>query len=187
MISRLRKRIEGGFTLIELMIVVAIIGVLAAVAIPAFMKYIRKSKTTEATEHVKKVYEGARSYFTEEMVGRGAAGQVIAKQFPRTAGTAPALNTCCGTTGAAGGKCAPNPALWTDATWQALKFSVDDPHYYSYSYTASGTEGSSLFTSAANGNLDCDTVYSTFEMVGSIQSDGTITGSAGMFKDNELE
>ena len=48
-----------GFTLIELMIVVAIIGILAAVAIPAFMKYIRRSKTTEALMNVRKMFDSS--------------------------------------------------------------------------------------------------------------------------------
>src|SRR5215470_17101434 len=174
MIQSMTKRLKGGFTLIELMVVVAIIGILAAVAIPAFMRNARKAKTVEATTNVKKLYDGARSYEEEERIGRGTITP-IAKQFPGGTATAPAANSCCGQPG---DKCAPNPGDFTAASdlWSALKFSIDDPHYYWYTYTGSGTGLSSAFTAAANGNLDCDTEYSTFELVGSIQSDGTVTG-----------
>ena len=63
MLSKLRSK--KGFTLIELMIVVAIIGILAAIAIPNFLKFQAKSKQSEAKSNLGAVYTGELSYFGE--------------------------------------------------------------------------------------------------------------------------
>ncbi len=182
MLKKLRSAGQKGFTLIELMIVVAIIGILAAVAIPAFMKYIRRSKTVEATMNIRKLFDSSVSYFEAEHAY--SAGAIIARQFPLTAAWSPALGTC---NAAVGGKCPPNATYWTAATWTALNFSVDDPFYYSYQYTAGGTDSASTFTAEASGDLDNDSSYSLFRRNGSITADNNVTGGAGLYSENDIE
>lgn len=63
MLARISKKREAGFTLIELMIAIAIIGVLAAIAVPAFSNYLARARVSEAIQYAESCKTGYVEFY----------------------------------------------------------------------------------------------------------------------------
>ncbi len=194
-----KSRATKGFTLIELMIVVTILSILASAAIPAFIKYVRRAKTTEAVLNLRKLFDGSVVYYNAGYSDRFGRG--IEPRFPGlgeyAVGPVPGTNPCCGLTGdkcpPAGSPTAPQDwtARWNADMWQALNFSINEYHYYWYEYETKGVgpglESGARFTARAMGNLNCNDSYSTFERVGGVSNENEVIGGAAVYRINPLE
>lgn len=80
---------RGGFTLIELMIVVGIVGIIASVAIPSFSGYVRKVRDSEAMTHIAQMHAGLATYYGTDHVTQGATGSHNTRCIPQAGGPTP--------------------------------------------------------------------------------------------------
>ena len=68
MFRNIRKKINEGFTLIEILIVVVIIGILAAVAIPTYFQYVQRGYASDAKVQIKNILENSKLFYSEQAV-----------------------------------------------------------------------------------------------------------------------
>lgn len=74
----MKKSNRKGFTLVELVVVIAIIGILAAILVPTMMNYVKKAKLKSANSNAKLVYTTANNQAADIIAGDGAVTDIVA-------------------------------------------------------------------------------------------------------------
>lgn len=170
-----------GFTLIELMIVVAVLGVLAAIAIPSFTRYLRRARAAEASELVKSLFLNAAAYYHPEHAEQGLLGA--------------AISGC--VVGSADNGVTPGAAKqvgdYSGASWDALKFAVG----YSYFRFEIETPGGGrcgigpsqgpIYLLRARCDLDADGRQSLYELATGSDATNFLYHSRGFYVEDDTE
>jgi type IV pilus assembly protein PilA len=134
----------------SVVMMVANVGMLAAIAIPNFIRYQLRSKTSEARVNLQAIGNGAMAYFAEKNRFPEQSTDWVPASCPPSV------------------KCPHEPEVWSKAPWTDLGFSPDRPHYYQLRYSSEGT----TFTAEAQADLDGNGEFGHFKITGTVSADG---------------
>ena len=190
------RRSRRAFTLVELMIVVAIIGVLAALAIYGVRKYLSSAKTAEAKNGVGAIVRGAGAAYEREvtnsqLLAEGTSSSALSNALCFSAIAVPAFVP-------KGQKYQPNTKEGFDfergdglSGWKCLRFSISQPIYYQYGYlrAAQVTKApAGDFEAFSVGDLDGDSATSSFSRTGRVNTTtGQLVLATQIYVENEFE
>jgi type IV pilus assembly protein PilA len=192
-----RSERRRGFTLIELMIVVAIIGILAVLAVYAVRKYVTHAKTAEAVNSLGQMGKDETAAFERESMAGLTLGPASTAGDSRVLCASSSVSVPSSKGKIAGEKYQSSQAAGAD--WNAdvatpgkgfacLRFTMDAPQYYMYNFiTTGGSAAQDTWKATAMGDLNGDGVLSTTELDGVIQSSMTFSLAPNLIFSNPDE
>ncbi|MBW2463229.1 MAG: hypothetical protein JRH11_16385 [Deltaproteobacteria bacterium] len=175
------KKKKVGLLILVLVLVVGCVpctGVLAAIGLPAFIGYVRRSNTAEATSNLRTLFAGAASYYEQERMGPDGTTQTHCTVGPAVTPNVPTDQ-----------KLMLGPL---DAAFSELGFAPFDPVFFQYEIVAGPARcghgpNEALYSFRAHGDLDGDGVTSLFELSVGTNEIGEVFRAPGFFVEQELE
>jgi type II secretory pathway pseudopilin PulG len=120
------QRHRPGFSIIEVVSLLAVLAVLVSVAIPSFQRYSRRARSCEALLNIERIWNHAVAYHAAEQTD--VAGNRLPRVLPLSAPLTPSSTPLMEPYESTGSD-------WSHPSWRALGFAITATHYYQYMFT----------------------------------------------------